>query len=268
MQVMRADAFRPANLNQSSTTGAGKWSYHQPDALPVSVALASDELPAGELLRACQALRAEEQGQADLALGRKLAHALRWRIIADGRDVSETTEQDGAAAATAAVVAWRNGALPSPVVAPGKTAAAVQVVAWRAVVAEISADTFGNSIELSSVSDQWLLAECSALAVACVAGFETRDEKARRLLAERGKAKRKLRLLARAELVKAAINRQKRLFHKYSRRCALVDKVTRAALLLLSGVSLDAAARLATRTTQGGVMRGGGRWPAAARSRR
>jgi hypothetical protein len=135
-----------------------------------------------------------------------------------------------------AVVQWRNGVLDSPVVTSEKTPCAVNAVAWRAIVAEMSADTFGNSVELSSVSEDWLLAACDPLAVACVGGLESRYDKVTRWMAERGAVRRKARVLERLELFKAGAG---------ARRRELIDKTGRACLLLVGGDSLDSAAEQA-----------------------
>ena len=193
------------------------------------------------------------QSADDVAMCRKFAALLRRRMAADGREVSDDSERDGAAAGVAAVVAWRNGVAPSPVVAGkgewtfdgggmvkggARVSEAVAVVAWRAVVEEMSADTLGNSVEVSTVSDSWLAGDLSGdvepLAVAVLGSLmESRSDKASRLVRERGAARRKAQLAAKLDLFKAGAN---------SRRRELVDKIGRACSLLMDGADIDTAA--------------------------
>jgi hypothetical protein len=96
---------------------------------------------------------------------------------------------------------------------------AVAVVAWRAVSDELSRDDKGHSVELSTVSDEWLAAAVEPLAVACLAGFESRSDKAARLLRERGAKRRKAALPGRMDNLR----------HGHARRVQLVGRIETAA---------------------------------------
>jgi hypothetical protein len=236
MEINRINPMKSALQNvgliQTEPKGTGAGAAMHGETLLAGLLL-GDETPAGAMLREVQAAAVERQAVEDIRLCRKLAQLLRRRMESDGREVNDTTERDAAAAGVVAVVQWRSGVLPSPIVTSDKTPHAVNAVAWRAIVAEMSADTFGSSVELSSVSEDWLLAACDPLAVACVGGLESRYDKVTRWMAERGAVRRKARVLERLELFKAGAG---------ARRRELIDKTGRACLLLVGGYSLDSAA--------------------------
>ncbi len=200
---------------------------------------------------------ANEQAQLDLKLVENCVRAIVSKLADNGRKVERPRRaavtvkdnsgrdcvrvrvaggeewQRAVSAGIAAIVQWRNGALASPVVPGSRVVEAVAVVAWRGVSDELSHDAFGHSVELSSVSDEWLAGAVEPLAVACCVGIESRGDKAARWLRERGAARRKQVLPARLDTLR----------HGNSRRAALVDRIEAAAARLLGGDSIDAAAR-------------------------
>ena len=179
--------------------------------------LASRAIPKGELLR-------EAQGQLDLKLARACARRLKAKIESNGGKVNEQTERDAVGSGVLAVALWRTGAGDEPRAAR---------VCWRAVERDISGDIYGGSVEVSSVSESWLAENAEPSAVLCVAGIETRGDKATRFLAERGRARRAREVFPRlADLTPNAS----------ARRMELVERIGRACLLILGGDSLDAAA--------------------------
>ena len=174
----------------------------------------------------------EDQTREDVALVGRFAKLLKTKIEDNGGKVSATMEEEARGAGAAAVVAWRNGALPCPVVPGERVPQAVAVVAWRAVSDELSRDDKGHTVELSTVSDEWLAAAVEPLAVACLAGYEERSDKAARLLRERGAARRKMALPGKMDNLR----------HGHGRRVQLVERIGAAAARLLGGDSIDAAA--------------------------
>ncbi|MGA3268646.1 MAG: hypothetical protein ABSE16_17715, partial [Verrucomicrobiota bacterium] len=100
-------------------------------------------------------------------------------------------------------------------------------VAWRAVVASISADTCGESVPLSSLSADWL--------AAIPMPSESRAERLARLQVERMAARRSGLLVRRIAAIKANGKGLR----------GLADKIGQAAALLLAGETLDAAAAAA-----------------------
>ena len=174
----------------------------------------------------------EDQTREDVALVGRFAKLLKTKIEDNGGKVSATMEEEARGAGAAAVVAWRNGALPCPAVPGERVPQAVAVVAWRAVSDELSRDDKGHTVELSTVSDEWLAAAVEPLAVACLAGYESRSDKAARLLRERGAARRKAALPGKMDNLR----------HGHGRRVQLVERVGAAAARLLGGDSIDAAA--------------------------
>lgn len=225
-----------AASNTNQPTGAGAdWGAGRP--------LTADTLTAAWFAGESDALglasvAADDTARHDVEMCRKFAQLLRRRMAADGREVNQASEDDGAGAGVAAVVAWRNGVTASPVVTGARVSEAVAVVAWRAVVASMSADDLGAAVELSAVSDKWIVGDLSGdvepLAVAVLGALvETRSDKAQRLARARGAARRKVQLAAHLDLFKAGAN---------SRRRELVDKIGRACALLCDGQDIDTAA--------------------------
>jgi hypothetical protein len=198
------------------------------DFLSIGVALASASIPAGPLLRECQGLQV-------LAMARAQAAKLAKSMQRDGRGMSSTSQDEAAAAGAAAVVAWRNGA---------KLDGAKQGargVCWRAVVRAVAMDSFGESIEhwrdLDGGADCFDKLTGSALPLPALVGDGSRDERATRLLFERARAKRPALLARRVESLKAGGGRGK--------RAESIDRVHRAAILLLHGEDMDTAAQAA-----------------------
>jgi hypothetical protein len=187
-------------------------------------------IPAGPLLTECQ-------GQLDLAEARGQAARLAASMARDGREMSDTSEAEAVGAGCLAVVAWRNG----------QDVAGVEIgargVCWRAIVQSVARDSFGESIELWRENDGEGGADCfdsltgSALPLPRLLGDASRAERAARLLFERARAKRPGLLARRIEAIKAKGGR--------GRRAASVDRVHRAAVLLLHGESIDKAASAA-----------------------
>ena len=199
---------------------------------------------------------AAEQGAADLRLAKAMANKLARRQKDDGRKVSTTTIDEGAAAAALAITSWRNGVLKVAAIAGDKTFSPASVVAWRACSAAMSDTGLGDSLELSAVSEGFLFGQgrdsegndivkagdldgfalgllhsIEPLAVACLAGFESRNDKAKRLLLERAQAKRKRELPAKMEHFKGA---------KFC-KVESVERVERAASLLIEGSDIESA---------------------------
>jgi hypothetical protein len=179
------------------------------------------------------AAAAAEQTVEDVRLVTNCLRALVRHIEDKGGNVRQATQEEARAAGLCALVQWRNGVLACPAIPGKRVVDGAAVVAWRAVSDEISKDDMGHSVELSSVSDEWLAAAVEPLAVACCAGFESRSDKAARWLRQRGAARRKAALPAQMD----------RLRHGHGRHRALVDRVEAAAARLIGGDSIDAAAR-------------------------
>jgi hypothetical protein len=180
------------------------------EAMNVAQALASSEQAAGPLLL-------EAQGQSDINLARACVRKLVARMAADGRPVSDTTKEDAIGAACLALTQWRQrGEI-------GERLAAR--VAWRAVVDEISDDTFGDSIPVHTISDDWLWFNRAQ-------GDESRIERAARLKVERMARTRYSRLLRRMNNLPPGRGKRKE----------AIERVKRAAMFLLQGERLDMAA--------------------------
>jgi hypothetical protein len=199
------------------------------DRLPLGAALGARAIPAGPLL-------AEVQGQQVLALARRQAARLQRSMLWQGRGMSEATAADAAADGAAAVVAWRNG---QDMDGAERGAAGV---CWRAVVRSVGQDTLGESIEgwrgQDGGADCWDNLTGSALPLPALLGDGSRAERAARLLFERARAKRPALLARRVEEIKAARGGR-------GKRAEVIDKLHRAAVLLLHGEPLDAAASAA-----------------------
>jgi len=194
------------------------------DRVSISAAVTGGVAAAGPLL-------AEVQGQSDLTLAEDFAARLAAAASKQGRErPSHTTLEDAAAACVLAITFWRSRLGPF-----GGDDRDRRLVCWRAVVAEVSRDTLGDSVELSSLSPELLAG--SALPLPPLLGDESRTDRAARLLFERARAKRPALLDRRLESLKAAGGR--------GRRAESIDRVGRAARLLLQGESLGAAATLA-----------------------
>ena len=266
------------SLDLSGVTGAA--ARPLADNLPICRDTAARAWYAGEPLGAAAAAAAAEQTAADVRLCGHLAALLAGRMETNGQLAKVKFQRgkagagaaaskswpllaawpqsirDGAGAAVAAVVAWRNGALPSPLVTGGRNADTVAVVAWRALVASVKADGLGESVDLSSVSDSWLVASLDPLAVACVSGIETRDDKASRFLSERGAARRKAQLERRIEDLQAG---------QTARRRDLIERIGAAARRMIGGDTFVAAAAAVGFKADNSGNSAGSRLAAAAR---
>ncbi len=168
-------------------------------------------------------------------MARAMAARLKRSMARDGRVMSNATEQDAIGAGAAAVVRWRNGHS-----CEGAEYGA-RGVCWRAVVASVSEDSLGESIEDwrgdDDGADCWDSLTGSALPLPSLVGDGSRAECRARLLFERARAKRPALLARRIESLKARGGRGK--------RGELLDKLHRAAVLLLHGEGIDAAATAA-----------------------
>jgi len=223
------------------------------DCVRVSVALASRAMPAGPLLLECQ-------GQQVLAMAQRQAGKLQASTAKDGRAMSDTSVSEAVGAGAAAVVAWRNG----QELDGGQYGAAG--VCWRAVVASVSRDMLGESIEEwrgeEGGAECWDSLTGSMLPLPQLVGDGSRQDRASRLLFERARAKRGDLLARRVETLKLRGGRGK--------RGELIDKLHRAAVQLLHGVSVDKAAQAAgfkssRASGAGGVVRAGDRLMEGAR---
>jgi hypothetical protein len=105
-------ALQNARLIQAKSKGTGAGAAMHGETMLAGL-LVSNETPAGDLLREVQAQAVERQAVEDVRLCRKLAHLLRRRVEADGREVNDATEHDAAAVGVLAIVQWRNGVLAS-----------------------------------------------------------------------------------------------------------------------------------------------------------
>ncbi|HTB82222.1 MAG TPA: hypothetical protein VK742_01085 [Candidatus Sulfotelmatobacter sp.] len=175
---------------------------------------------------------ADEQTADDLRLVANCVRACVRAIVDGGRVVTPTMRDEATGAGLAAVVAWRNGASLAPPVTSERIVEAVACVAWRAVSDELSRDDKGRTVALSTVSDEWLAGAVEPLAVACVAGLESRSDKAARWVRERGQANRRAALPVKVETFR----------HGHARRRNLVDRIEAAAARLIDGDSVDTAA--------------------------
>jgi len=201
------------------------------DFVPIGAALQSRFIPAGYLLQ-------EAQGQETLAMARRQAAKLKKSMGYDGRVMSDTTEQEAIGAGVAAVVAWRNGAeLDGAEFGAGG-------VSWRAMVRAVATDSLGDSVESIELwrdddggADCWDKLTGSALPLPPLVGDGSPQERITRLLFERARAKRPELLARRIESLKLRGGRGK--------RAELIDKLHRAAVLLLHGESVDKAASAA-----------------------
>lgn len=190
------------------------------DSLPVGVALGASVLAAGPLL-------AEVQGQRVLSMAHGMADKLARQMRRDGRHVSEATIEDGASSGAAAVVVLLNQV--GPTVQPVD----VRSVCWRAVVDSMSSDNLGESVTLGDMSPD----DLAGSALPLPGWYEDRTDRASRLAFERARGRRGGLLARRVEVIKSKGGR--------GRRADLVDKVHRAAVLLLHGHTLDDAAEQA-----------------------
>jgi hypothetical protein len=194
------------------------------EAMTVQQALASCEQATGPLLL-------EAQGQTDIVLACACMRKLVARMVADGRPVSDTTKDDAVAAACLALTQWRwNG---------GEGERLAARVAWRAVVDEVTADCFGDSVPVHTVADDWLWFNRAQ-------GDESRQERAARFKVERLARTRHARLLRRLGNLPPGRGKRKE----------AIERVGRAAVFLLHGERLDTAAALAGFKASGATRAG------------
>jgi hypothetical protein len=189
------------------------------EARSISSALASVEQAAGSLLLECQ-------GQFDLQLAERCVRKLDARMQADGRErLNDAILRDAIGAGVLALAVWRSTGRG----ADGAGESLAARVAWRAVVLSISADSFGDSVALHSVSDDWLFAQALPR--------ESRVERLVRWQVERFALGRSALLVRRVEAIKAQGGS--------GRRAQAVDRVGHAARLMLAGDNVDTAAERA-----------------------
>lgn len=184
------------------------------EAMPINTACGTIERPAGELLQSVQA-------QLDLQLCKSCARKLKGRMAADGHDITQEMLADGIQAGALALAQWRAGAGDATEIMAAR-------VAWRAIVHELSQDRFGDSVQIESVSDDWLWHNAQTKQ-------ESRQERAARLFVERAAFQRQSRLQARLASLPGG----------RGKRQAVIDKVGNAAAMLLQGERLDTAAAMA-----------------------
>jgi hypothetical protein len=211
------------------------------DAMPIAGALASGEHPHGELLRECQghadfrlvehclnklcakmrgAGRIVERPKAETVTVRDNAN----RRFSRQREVGGDEWRDARAAGLLALTLWRATGKG----ADGEPETAAARVAWRAIVKALSTDAFGDSVSIETLQEDWLWHNA-----------EQRDES----YWER---------VARRAVEVQATTRQLRLARRMAnlpggrgRRAGVIEKITRAATLLLDGFLLDEAAAAA-----------------------
>ena len=206
--------------------------------------LRSGEQPAGPLLL-------EVQGQMDRQLCERLLFTLHSRMVGNGRRVEwsggqwSPTFQDALGAGLLALAQWRAGV---EVEGAGQGASAV---AWRAMVASIDSDHWGDSpagVAAKSELQAWL-----ALVKVGGSPWEIRREwhlERLRMGHAQHKVKRRLAMVERVRDGLAAGR---------GRRAALADKVKQAAVLMLSGMTADDAAAAAGFKASTGGRGGGGK---------
>lgn len=208
--------------------------------LPLAAAMLSPYQAAGGLL-------GDAQGQTVLAICAAMSRKLLASMRRDGKQPSSTTGEDAAAAGVLAVARW--WAINAR--HPGQRArGSLVAVAWRAIVRESSRDVLGDAFALDEFTAAGLAAAAVPLPAFC--GDESRDDKAARVAYERARAQRPTKLSARLVSLTAASGN--------GRRAGAVSKVGHAAALLLGGVRLDDAAKLAGFKSSGagrGAMRAG-----------
>jgi hypothetical protein len=197
------------------------------DGLPVSVALASRFQPVGPLLQAVQ-------GQRDLAMAKRQARKLVATMQRNGSEPSNATEGDAIGDGVLAVLRWRQTFGPVHI---NDTAT---LVCWRAVVASIARrDLLGESLDTIAAGDgdgggvDYDTLTASALPLPQLCGDASREDKAARLLFERARAKRAALLARRFEALAVGAT---------GRRRQAIERIHRAAVLLLHGETLDNAA--------------------------
>ncbi len=198
---------------------------------PSAVAGVFGGLPAGGLF-------GELQGQADLALTARLAARLAASMRRDGRDMSTTTQADGASAGLVALARWRSINAKFPARRARGTAASV---AWRAIVKEVSTDGLGEHCQPCGLPSDVELSNliASALPLPPLRGDESRDDRASRLRYERARARRAARLAARFQSLAVGTGANG------ERRRQAVERVGLAVRAILRGESLEAAATAA-----------------------
>jgi hypothetical protein len=187
------------------------------EAMTITEALASAAQPAGPLLLECQ-------GQRDLALARACCSKLVRRMAADGREVSEDSQRDAVAAGVHTLAMWRKTGAG----ADGAAETLAARVAWRGVVTELSRDHYGDSVQIHTVSDDWLWFNAAQ-------SDESREERAARFKVQRAASTRQNRLTRRLASMPGG----------RGKRAAVIERVGNAAAMLLAGETLDSAAAMA-----------------------
>jgi hypothetical protein len=206
--------------------------------------LRSVEQPAGPLLL-------EVQGQMDQALCERLLKTLHSRMVGNGRRVEwcggqwSPTFQDALGAGLLALAQWRAG-----VDVEGAEHGAAAVV-WRAMVASIDSDTWGDSpAGVAAVAElqAWLELENVG-----ASPWEIRREWHLERLRHGHQQHKQARRLAMVEQVRDGLAAGR------GRRAALADKVKQATVLMLSGMVADEAAAAAGFKASAGGRGGGGK---------
>ncbi len=209
-----------------------------PDNEPLAYSLASNQTPVGALL-------SEIQGQLTLSMAQGMARKLKRSMAVKGKPMSDATVNDAIGAGVLAVMQWRNGQTAIDGAESGQAG-----VCWRAILASVADDSLGDSVEqwrqpdATDDLDLWDSLTGSALPLPQLTGDNDRTDKATRLLFERTRATRLPRLAKRIDAIKAKGGRGK--------RAEMIDRVHRAMVLMLNGVSLDDSA------TQAGFKAGKG----------
>ena len=219
-----ATGLSPAKPN---TTGAGAGVLLGIEAMTVADALGGRELAAGALLAACQQ-------QQDARIVERSAYKLRARMQGDGKAIEDCAFSAAVQDAFCAVTMWRagvtttrtdDGADTMTSAGAGDLEKHVARVAWRALVASLSADSVGVTLQIfGGAEDDWLCAQ--------MLPSESRTERAARLWIERNAGNRQALLVRRMSHVSGG----------RGRRAQAIEKVSNALGLMLGGDSLDTAA--------------------------
>jgi len=244
-----AFAFASVKVTTESATPAGEGvRVIGADAMTIAQALAGCEQATTPLLAACQV-------QQDLRVIERSAYKLRARMQGDGKTVSDDSFREAQVSACHAIMLWRSGLTTTRndgedvlTAATGERESHVSRVAWRALVAFVSNDGLGSTIQIhGGAEDDWLCAQ--------VLPSESRTERAARIWIERHATTRQDLLSRRLSHVSGG----------RGKRAQAVEKVGNALALMLGGESLDTAADLAGYKQRGRHISGDGLLRAAKR---
>jgi hypothetical protein len=164
---------------------------------------------------------------------------LRARMARDGKiSISDSTFAAAAADASARLAQWRALLARHPDCRARGVAA---VVAWRAVVQSVAADSYGTAQGvIVSAPDTLADLRATSLPLPPLVGDDSRGDKASRLLFERARAKRPALLRRRIDSLLQAANGS----GSHNRR-ATIERVSVACQRLLSGATFEAASQAA-----------------------